>query len=77
MSNGYMNPARNGGFFYLIFKISVGYVKSNIELQNLKLWQDWLNLLKSLFPITLLNMICLSYKEINNGNIFRNPVQNP
>jgi hypothetical protein len=29
-----MNPARNGGVFYLIFKMSVGYVKSIFVLQN-------------------------------------------
>jgi hypothetical protein len=40
MSFRYINPARNGGVFYLIFKMSVGYVKSNFELQNLRLWQD-------------------------------------
>ena len=28
------------GFFYLIFKMYVGYVKSNIELLNCRLWQD-------------------------------------
>jgi hypothetical protein len=28
------NPARDGGVFYLVFKMSVGYVKSDFELQN-------------------------------------------
>ena len=29
MYNGDINPARNGGVFYLKFKMAVGYVKSN------------------------------------------------
>ena len=40
MYSGYANPARNGGVFYLIFKMSVGYVKSNFELQNSRWWQE-------------------------------------
>jgi hypothetical protein len=39
-----MNPARNGGIFYLIFKMSVGYVKSYFELLNSRCWQDILTL---------------------------------
>ena len=40
VTRGHINPARNGGVFYLIFKMSVGYVKSNFELQKLRLWQE-------------------------------------
>jgi len=29
LSIGYINPARNGGVFYLIFKISGGYIESD------------------------------------------------
>ena len=29
---GHINPARNGEVFVLIFKMSVGYIKSNLEL---------------------------------------------
>ena len=47
------NPARNGGVFYLIFKMFSGYVKSNFAWQNCRLWQAiWTKILT--FPTTTL-----------------------
>jgi len=39
MYSGYVDPARNCGVFYLKFMMSIGYVKSEFELKNSKLWQ--------------------------------------
>jgi hypothetical protein len=39
-----IDPARNGGVFCLVFAMSVGYVKSDFEFQNLRLWQAIYNL---------------------------------
>jgi hypothetical protein len=59
-----INPARNGGVFYLIFKMSVGYVKSNFELQNLRWWQVILTLLNELTCMKI--MLCCPKKTSKN-----------
>ena len=51
MPRGYINPARNGGGFYLVFEMSVGYVKSDFELLNLTLWQDMFSIIFSFINV--------------------------